>query len=191
MTSSVDSFATIGYMKGTSLLAVTTVDESGGTLQINDTDVKLEIPRDALDGGHEIQIRIVPNCLLVDEQSQSFCSNSSVVVDILPSDLRLKLPATLTLPHCLVLNRDEVCKADLYSCSHREGTYVFITVCAFKHTKSIFCLSCLETCVSSLINQQRFGYGQRCQKRLSDTSLNACKNAGYHGMDLAFRLPES
>ncbi|PIK57138.1 hypothetical protein BSL78_05956 [Apostichopus japonicus] len=67
-----------------------------------------------------IQMRIIPYNFQSDSDL-SFSSNSSVVVELLPSYLKLLKLAKLTLPHCLVLKKGCEWKAKIYSSHHEEG----------------------------------------------------------------------
>ncbi|PIK50183.1 hypothetical protein BSL78_12934 [Apostichopus japonicus] len=97
------------------------VNKDGGVLEIPDTGVSLEIPPGALEKDQLIQMRIIPYNFQGDSDL-SFSSNSSVVVELLPSNLRLLKPVKLTLPHCLVLKKGCEWKAKIYSSHHEEGT---------------------------------------------------------------------
>ncbi|XP_071848887.1 uncharacterized protein [Apostichopus japonicus] len=97
------------------------VNKDGGVLELPDTGVSLEIPPGALEKDHLIQMRIIPYNFQGDSDL-SFTSNSSVVVELLPSNLKLLKLAKLTLPHCLVLRKGCEWKANIYSSHHEEGT---------------------------------------------------------------------
>ena len=96
------------------------VSEEGGYLDIPDSGVSLDIPQGALEGKHVIQMRIVTD-YQQEESSLTFSSNSSVVVELLPSSLKLLKPVKLTLPHCLALREDCEWKARIFSSHHKEG----------------------------------------------------------------------
>ncbi|XP_071843371.1 uncharacterized protein [Apostichopus japonicus] len=97
------------------------INKDGGVLEIPDTGVSLEIPPGALEKDQLIQMRIIPDNFQGDSDL-SFSSNSSVVVELLPSNLKLLKPVKLTLPHCLVLKKGCEWKAKIYSSHHEEGT---------------------------------------------------------------------
>ncbi|XP_071842439.1 uncharacterized protein [Apostichopus japonicus] len=97
------------------------INKDGGVLEIPDTSVSLEIPPGALEKDQLIQMRIIPYNFQGDSDL-SFSSNSSVVVELLPSNLKLLKPVKLTLPHCLVLKKGCEWKAKIYSSHHEEGT---------------------------------------------------------------------
>ncbi|PIK34584.1 hypothetical protein BSL78_28591, partial [Apostichopus japonicus] len=98
------------------------INKDGGVLELLDTSVSLEIPPGALEKDQLIQMRIIPYNFQ-DDSDLSFSSNSSVVVELLPSNLKLLKPAKLTLPHCLVLKKGCEWKAKIYSSHHKEGTH--------------------------------------------------------------------
>ncbi|PIK41542.1 putative netrin receptor UNC5B [Apostichopus japonicus] len=97
------------------------INKDGGVLELPDTGVSLEIPPGALEKDQLIQMRIIPYNFQGDSDL-SFSSNSSVVVELLPSNLQLLKPVKLTLPHCLVLKKGCEWKAKIYSSHHDEGT---------------------------------------------------------------------
>ncbi|XP_071854200.1 uncharacterized protein [Apostichopus japonicus] len=98
------------------------INKDGGVLEIPDTGVRLEIPPGALEKDQLIQMRIIPYNFQSDSDL-SFSSNSSVVVELLPSYLKLLKLAKLTLPHCLVLKKGCEWKAKIYSSHHEEGNH--------------------------------------------------------------------
>ncbi|PIK54714.1 hypothetical protein BSL78_08409 [Apostichopus japonicus] len=98
------------------------INKDGGVLELPDTGVSLEIPPGALEKDQLIQMRIIPYNFQGDSDL-SFSSNSSVVVELLPSNLKLLKPVKLTLPHCLVLKKGCEWKAKIYSSHHEEGTH--------------------------------------------------------------------
>ncbi|PIK44757.1 hypothetical protein BSL78_18395 [Apostichopus japonicus] len=100
-----------------SLRAESKIGKDGGTLDIQNTGVSLEIPPGALRRDYCIQMRIIPH----HETELSFASSSSVVVELLPNNVKLLKPATLTLPHHLVLKKKCGWKAKGYSSHHKEG----------------------------------------------------------------------
>ncbi|PIK58768.1 hypothetical protein BSL78_04289, partial [Apostichopus japonicus] len=97
------------------------INKDGGVLELPDTGVSLEIPPGALEKDQLIQMRIIPYNFLGDSDL-SFSSNSSVVVELLPSNLKLLKPVKLTLPHCFVLKKGCEWKAKIYTSHHEEGT---------------------------------------------------------------------
>ncbi|XP_071843379.1 uncharacterized protein [Apostichopus japonicus] len=98
------------------------INKDGGVLELPDTGVSLEIPPGALEKDQLIQMRIIPYNFQGDSDL-SFSSNSSLVVELLPSNLKLLKPAKLTLPHCLVLKKGCEWKAKIYSSHHEEGNH--------------------------------------------------------------------
>ncbi|PIK35965.1 Unc-5-like B, partial [Apostichopus japonicus] len=102
-----------------SMRAESMIGKDGGTLDIQNTGVSLKIPPGALRRDYFVQMRIIPHHHL-DETELSFASNSSVVVELLPNNVKLLKPATLTLPHCLVLKKKCGWKAKVYSSHHKE-----------------------------------------------------------------------
>ncbi|PIK39293.1 netrin receptor unc5-like protein [Apostichopus japonicus] len=103
-----------------SLRAMLMINKEGGRLDIPDTGVSLEIPSGALEGEQIIQMMIIPHHL--ESESLTFASNSSLVVELLPSNLNLLKPAILTLPHCLVLKKGCEWKAKIYRSHHKKGS---------------------------------------------------------------------
>lgn len=101
----------------------TTIDKEGGVVTIPGTDVKLDIPRGAFEEEISVQMRIVPRHLQ-DESELSFTSFSSVVVELLPDDTKLLLPAVLSLPHCLVLNENSEKTVTVYDSHHAKGIII-------------------------------------------------------------------
>ncbi|PIK38960.1 putative netrin receptor UNC5D-like [Apostichopus japonicus] len=95
-------------------------NKEGGRLDIPDTGVSLEIPSGALVEEQFIQMIIIPSHL--ESESLTFASNSSLVVELLPSNMNLLKPAKLTLPHCLVLKKGCEWKAKIYRSHHKEGS---------------------------------------------------------------------
>ncbi|XP_071844103.1 uncharacterized protein [Apostichopus japonicus] len=122
------------------------IGNAGGTLRIQNTGVSLEIPPGALRRDYLIQIRIIPHHYL-DETDLSFASNSSVVVELLPNSVKLSKPATLTLPHCLVLKKKCEWSATVYSSHHGEGNQR-----QWKEERNTQCELTHETCVIRLYN---------------------------------------
>ncbi|XP_071840210.1 uncharacterized protein [Apostichopus japonicus] len=96
------------------------ITTEGGLIEIQDTGVSLEIPPGALEEEQLIKMRIVSDDYH-DDLAESFGSNASVVVELLPSNLALLKPAKLTLPHCLVLKLGCEWKAKIYTSHHEKG----------------------------------------------------------------------
>ncbi|XP_071844101.1 uncharacterized protein [Apostichopus japonicus] len=124
-----------------SLRAESMIGKDGGTLDIQNTGVSLQIPPGALQRDYFIQMRIIPHHYL-DETVLSFARNSSVVVELLPNNVKLLKPAKLTLPHCLVLKKICGWKAKVYSSHHEEGTQP-----QWKEEINTQCDVTYETCV--------------------------------------------
>ncbi|PIK53464.1 hypothetical protein BSL78_09650, partial [Apostichopus japonicus] len=95
------------------------ITTEGGRIEIPNTGVSLEIPPAALEREQLIEIRIIPTNYQK-EEALPFARNSSVVVELLPSNLKLLQPAKLILPHCLVLKKDCEWKARVYTSHHDE-----------------------------------------------------------------------
>lgn len=111
-----------GFRQTNSLRVEKTISKDGGFLDIPDSEVSLTFPPDAFHDGRDqclIQMRIIPRSN-IPYTSTLFASNSTVTVELLPNNLRLKHPAKLTLPHCLLLKRDVEYKARIFM-SHHEG----------------------------------------------------------------------
>ncbi|XP_071843403.1 uncharacterized protein [Apostichopus japonicus] len=104
----------------TSLSIQSLVNKEGGILEIPGTGVRLEIPCGAIDQECLIQMRIIP-ISFQEESNSSFTSNSTVVVELLPDNLKLHQLAKLTLPHCLQLKNTGERKAMVYSSHHAKG----------------------------------------------------------------------
>ncbi|XP_071842536.1 uncharacterized protein [Apostichopus japonicus] len=105
----------------TSLSIQSLVNKEGGILEIPGTDVRLEIPCGAIEQECLIQMRIIP-ISFQEESKSSFTSNSTVVVELLPDNLKLHQLAKLTLPHCLQLKKTGERKAMVYSSHHAKGS---------------------------------------------------------------------
>ncbi|XP_071835191.1 uncharacterized protein [Apostichopus japonicus] len=105
----------------TSLSTQSLVNKKGGILEIPGTGVRLEIPSGAIEQECLIQMRIIPISFQKDSKS-SFTSNSTVVVELLPNNLKLHQLAKLTLPHCLQLKNTGERKAMVYSSHHAKGS---------------------------------------------------------------------
>ncbi|XP_071844099.1 uncharacterized protein [Apostichopus japonicus] len=126
-----------------SMRAELRIGKDGGTLDIQNTGVNLKIPPGALQRDYCIQMRIIPH----HETELSFASNSSVVVELLPNNVKLLKPATLTLPHYLVLKKKCGWKAKGYSSHHKEGTRP-----QWEEERNAHCDVTYETCVMQLNN---------------------------------------
>ncbi|KAJ8034536.1 hypothetical protein HOLleu_21417 [Holothuria leucospilota] len=110
----------------TMLSTVEVISSEGGTIGIQNTDVKLEILPNALPGGMDscrICLKIVVN-VHAEEQPSTFGSNCSVVVELLPNNLKLRRPALLTLPHCLQLKRTVGKNVTVFMSHHEKGSEV-------------------------------------------------------------------
>ncbi|KAJ8032709.1 hypothetical protein HOLleu_26311 [Holothuria leucospilota] len=99
-----------------------TISNEGGLLEIEETDITLLVPPNALEKSRRqrvIQMRVIPygSC----GASTSFSSNSSVIVELLPNDLRFQRPVELTLPHCLQLKKDVKYKAKVFTSYREQG----------------------------------------------------------------------
>ncbi|XP_071840740.1 uncharacterized protein [Apostichopus japonicus] len=104
-----------------SLVEKLMITTEGGRIEIPNTGVILEIPPAALEREQLIEIRIIPTNFQK-EEALPFARNSSVVVELLPSNLKLLKSAKLILPHCLVLKKDCEWKATVYTSHHEEDT---------------------------------------------------------------------
>ncbi|XP_071844105.1 uncharacterized protein [Apostichopus japonicus] len=129
-----------------SMRAESKIGKDGGTLDIQNTGVSLQIPPGALRFDYFVQMRIIPHHYL-DETELSFASNSSVVVELLPNNVMLLKPATLTLPHCLVLEKKCGWKAKVYSSHHKEGNQP-----QWEEEQNAQCDVTYETCVMQFYN---------------------------------------
>ncbi|KAJ8049330.1 Nucleotide-binding oligomerization domain-containing protein 2 [Holothuria leucospilota] len=87
----------------------------GGVVTLGDTGVELHIPPEAFHDQHKIHIRILPHYLF-DEPATCFEDHTTVMVDISPYDLRLQLPASLFLPHCLQLTDFDSPDVQVFNC---------------------------------------------------------------------------
>ncbi|PIK55871.1 IMD-like protein [Apostichopus japonicus] len=105
----------------TSLSIQSLVNKKGGILEIPGTGVILEIPCGAIEQECLIQMRIIP-ISFQEESKPSFTSNSTVVVELLPDNVKLHQLAKLTLPHCLQLKKTGERKAMVYSSHHAKGS---------------------------------------------------------------------
>ncbi|PIK39748.1 putative netrin receptor UNC5B isoform X1 [Apostichopus japonicus] len=129
-----------------SMRAESKIGKDGGALGIQNTRVSLQIPPGALQRDYFVQMRIIPHHYL-DETELSFASNSSVVVELLPNNVKLSKPATLTLPHCLVLKKKCGWKAKVYSSHHKEGNQP-----QWEEEQNAQCDVTYETCVMQFYN---------------------------------------
>ncbi|XP_071841699.1 uncharacterized protein [Apostichopus japonicus] len=97
----------------------TVLNEEGGVLELTKHGVRLEIPCGALREECQIQMTVIlPSEIQMDD---SLDSNSSGVIELLPSNLQLLKPAALTYPHCLVLKKGFERKAKIQSSDHAAG----------------------------------------------------------------------
>lgn len=103
------------------------VDQEGGYLEIPNSGVLLEIPAKALNESYRIEMRIIPHCFQ-EGNYHTFASNSSVVIELLPENIKLLHPVRLTLPHCLRLKKTGQRKAIVYSSHHAKGK-IYLTIC--------------------------------------------------------------
>ncbi|XP_071842664.1 uncharacterized protein [Apostichopus japonicus] len=103
-----------------SMRAESMIGKDGGTLDIQNTGVSLEIPPGALRRDYFVKMRIIPQHYR-DETELPLTSYSSLVVELLPNNVNLLKPATLAIPHCLVLKKKCGWKAKVYSSHHKEG----------------------------------------------------------------------
>lgn len=111
------------------LIKESSISNQGGTIIIE--DVELCIPPNALQENTEhclVQMRIIPRSLVA-EPAQTFASNSSVIVELLPNNLSLRVPAKLTLPHCLQLKKGIPRKATVFISHHEIGKKASIVNC--------------------------------------------------------------
>ncbi|KAJ8034548.1 SH3 domain-containing kinase-binding protein 1 [Holothuria leucospilota] len=111
-----------GYETPAAMSVESTITNDGGLLKIDGTDVQLIVPAGAFKEDRSeclIRLSIIPPGSH-DEASSSFCSNSSTIVELLPNNLKLKLPVQVTLPHCLQLKKDTQNKVKILM-SHHEG----------------------------------------------------------------------
>lgn len=88
-------------------------------MEIQGTGVSLEIFDGALEKEEHIEMKIIPPIL--ESESPKFASNSSLAIEILPSQVILLKPAILTVPHCSVLGKGYEWKATIYTSHHKEG----------------------------------------------------------------------
>lgn len=95
------------------------IDARGGTLDITNTGVTLEIPPGALEGKHLVKMRTFS--YHQDESKVTCVGNSPVVVELLPRNMKLLKEAKLTLPHGLLLKKGCERKAKIYSRQHETG----------------------------------------------------------------------
>ncbi|XP_071841697.1 uncharacterized protein [Apostichopus japonicus] len=95
------------------------LNEEGGVLELKKHGVRLEVPCGALRKKCKIQMTVIlPSEIQMDH---SLDSNSSMVIELLPSNLQLLKPAALTYPHCLVLKKGSERKATIQSSDHAAG----------------------------------------------------------------------
>ncbi|KAJ8018962.1 hypothetical protein HOLleu_42749 [Holothuria leucospilota] len=94
------------------LEATASISKEGGFITIPNTEVELQIQPNSFlrdDEIHLITVKILPRRLF-DKPASCFEDHSTVMVEILPNNLKLHRAAKLTLPHCLIFrdpkNRD-------------------------------------------------------------------------------------
>ncbi|XP_071843980.1 uncharacterized protein [Apostichopus japonicus] len=110
-----------GSVTSSPLSTQSLVSVDGQNMRIHGTNVKLEIPPNALTEPCSIEMNIVSN-VRFEAHSKSFTDNSSVTVELLPNKLQFRRPVQLFLPHCLKLKQDvnqELVK--VYVSHHKEG----------------------------------------------------------------------
>ncbi|PIK39753.1 hypothetical protein BSL78_23411 [Apostichopus japonicus] len=172
-----------------SLRAESKIGKGGGTLDIQNTGVSLEIPPGALRRDYLVRMRIIPHHHL-DETELSFASNSSVGVELSPNNVKLLKPATLTLPHCLVLKKKCGWKAKVYSSHHKEGNQP-----QWEEERNI---QCDETCVIRLYNfglkkaeiEDQIAEAKKIVLFAAKDSLST-QNVTYLDVGYYWRLPSS
>lgn len=111
----------ISFFKQVSLTLIvcTVLNEEGGVLELTKHGVRLEIPCGALREECQVQMTVIlPSEIQMDH---SLDSNSSGIIELLPSNLQLLKPAALTYPHCLVLKKGFERKAKIQSSDHAAG----------------------------------------------------------------------
>ncbi|KAJ8049346.1 hypothetical protein HOLleu_02054 [Holothuria leucospilota] len=119
-----------------SLMDSSDVSVEGGEVRISDTDIELNILPDSFLGPfekHKIQLKVLPDNFF-QEPAKLFEAHSTTIVELLPSDLRLKRPASLFLPHCLKLKSTKYCEVQVFQSHHAKGmsrkyhTEIFIII---------------------------------------------------------------
>ncbi|PIK39747.1 hypothetical protein BSL78_23405 [Apostichopus japonicus] len=129
-----------------SMRAESMIGKDGGTLDIQNTGVSLEIPPGALRRDYLVKMRIIPQHYR-DKTESPVTSFSSVVVELLPNNVNLLKPATLVIPHCLVLKKKCGWKAKVYSSHHKEGNQP-----QWEEERNTKCDVTYENCVMLLRN---------------------------------------
>ncbi|KAJ8039542.1 Netrin receptor UNC5D [Holothuria leucospilota] len=112
----------IGNESRSLLKAEAVITNAGGELKIEGTGVVLKIHPNALKGNIEdqlVQMRIIPSRIMED-QGTSLFSNSCTAVEIFPHNIRLRKPAELRLPHCLMFNEISDRTARIFT-NHEKG----------------------------------------------------------------------
>lgn len=120
-----DSSVYFGWNEQTALEVEKTISKRGGIIQIPNTGVQLDIPPGALPEEMEdcnICVRIIPSDFS-DFSTDGYSSNSTVIVELLPSNLTFQQSCKLTLPHCLQLKKGAEYRASIFMSHHKEGTY--------------------------------------------------------------------
>ncbi|XP_071843097.1 uncharacterized protein [Apostichopus japonicus] len=110
-----------GSVASSPLSTQSLVSVDGENMRIHGTNVKLEIPPNALTESYPIEMNIVSDARF-EAHPKSFTDNSSLTVELLPNKLQFRRPVQLFLPHCLKLKQDfnqELVK--VYVSHHKEG----------------------------------------------------------------------
>lgn len=100
-----------------------TVDANGRSLVIPDTDISLNIPQGALREECIIDFRAIHDNSQ-DSETESFTTNSCVIVELLPNYLQLSAPAKLTVPHCLILKKGVKTTAKVFESHSMQGEFL-------------------------------------------------------------------
>ncbi|KAJ8034409.1 hypothetical protein HOLleu_21233 [Holothuria leucospilota] len=111
-----------GQYKGLKEVQETSTTE-GKRFELRDTGIVLEIPQEAIEDEKfpkSVGMRIIPSRKVEDEVI-SFCSNSSVAVELFPSGFKLRQAAKLYLPHCLVFKETKERGAKIFI-NHEKGS---------------------------------------------------------------------
>ncbi|KAJ8025977.1 hypothetical protein HOLleu_33691 [Holothuria leucospilota] len=126
------------------LEATTSISKEGGNIEIPYTGVELQIRPDSFlreDEVHLITVKILPRRLF-DEAASCFEDHSTVMVEILPNNLKLQRPAKLTLPHCLILKDPKNCDVKIFHSHHdpggkeSEGKKLFLYTLGKRYTRN-------------------------------------------------------
>ncbi|XP_071842585.1 uncharacterized protein [Apostichopus japonicus] len=109
-----------GPSRSTQYIAAQIIGNDGGVLELAESNVRIEFPQGALKEPTKIEMRLIPSPLV--DWEGCFSSHSTVVVELLPNNLKLLRCAQLKLPHCLLLKSsyppDSV---QVYMSHHKEG----------------------------------------------------------------------